>query len=562
MAVRKSTAMITLIAAAASSAAFALPHRAAAPAAPAAAPAPEPAASVRDRYPRGLRNDAVTEPVNRPATRRPLASRTANGVKVLVDVLDRRGEAPATSDANVVVFHPLDGSDAFYGDLVDGHLEGELPAGEYAVVAYVETPEAKGRPSTAVVYRPRVAVKGTTALVLDAREARPVSVSVDRADARMLDGMIRIAQRLGGAPTVTVWGIPIENGYVTPTATEAGLHFSAQAVITRNGAESGSPYVYNVVTEEKGRVPAKPEFRVRTADMAEVAVRYGTEGRPVCVGGHAAAAWAEGGWVGFFTGAGAGPVTRTEYYTPGIDWRVDWMNTTPDCGFGFDQTELWYRTVRFAKPGPHKWNLTPAPLGPATPLVIWGSGGEPALAVFMHSTWDGRSILAPYAGATGSSVLRDAKGQVVYESDEPGTAHKWPVPPPGDYTLTVDEVRAASYSPLATRQHAEWRFSVRDGIVHLPSIQYRTPLGDDASAVAGAEQELALRVDRAPDARPTLQISYDDGRTWKPVGVRRRGGDWVATVRNPASGFVSLRASAAGADQTLVRAWAVRSRSS
>jgi hypothetical protein len=239
------------------------------------------------------------------------------------------------------------------------------------------------------------------------------------------------------------------------------------------------------------------------------------------------------------------------------------MNTTPDCGFEFDKTEFWSRTVRFTGPGSHQWNLTPAPFGPARPVVIWGSGDEPALAVPMHSTWDGRSGIAPYTGASGSSVLRDSTGRVVYESDQPGTAHGWPVPPPGNYTLTVDEKRDASYSPLATRQHAVWNFAVRDdGVVALPSIRYRTPLDAGATANAGARQELTLTVDRAPDSRPSLQISHDDGRTWTPVTVRRKGTKWAATLTNPASGFVSLRATAAGVDQTLIRAYAVRSRRS
>ncbi|WP_433475833.1 hypothetical protein ACQPZP_01635 [Spirillospora sp. CA-142024] len=112
-----------------------------------------------------------------------------------------------------------------------------------------------------------------------------------------------------------------------------------------------------------------------------------------------------------------------------------------------------------------------------------------------------------------------------------------------------------------------WNFAVRDdGVVPLPSIRYRTPLDAgataDAGAGAGAGQELTLTVDRAPDSRPSLQISYDDGKTWTPVTVRRKGTEWAATLKNPASGFVSLHAKAAGVDQTVIRAYAVKSRRS
>jgi hypothetical protein len=58
-----------------------------------------------------------------------------------------------------------------------------------------------------------------------------------------------------------------------------------------------------------------------------------------------------------------------------------------------------------------------------------------------------------------------------------------------------------------------------------------------------------------------VEASYDDGVTWRPAAVRARGDGWTATVRHPAGdGFVSLRASAAGAagdtvTETIIRAY-------
>ena len=37
------------------------------------------------------------------------------------------------------------------------------------------------------------------------------------------------------------------------------------------------------------------------------------------------------------------------------------------------------------------------------------------------------------------------------------------------------------------------------------------------------------------------QASYDGGKTWKNATVKKSGGGWVATVKNPKSGYVSLR---------------------
>ncbi|MFE2429641.1 hypothetical protein ACFXJ5_23190 [Streptomyces sp. NPDC059373] len=45
----------------------------------------------------------------------------------------------------------------------------------------------------------------------------------------------------------------------------------------------------------------------------------------------------------------------------------------------------------------------------------------------------------------------------------------------------------------------------------------------------------------------TLPVSYDDGKTWRPVSLHNpHGGRWTAEIRTPrtSGGFVSLRATA------------------
>jgi hypothetical protein len=60
-----------------------------------------------------------------------------------------------------------------------------------------------------------------------------------------------------------------------------------------------------------------------------------------------------------------------------------------------------------------------------------------------------------------------------------------------------------------------------------------------------------------------VQVSYDDGRTWKPATVARDGAAWTVSVTHPAKGYVSLRAQAADAagntvEQTVIRAYRLR----
>lgn len=83
------------------------------------------------------------------------------------------------------------------------------------------------------------------------------------------------------------------------------------------------------------------------------------------------------------------------------------------------------------------------------------------------------------------------------------------------------------------------------------------PLSVEAQPGSKAGRVLHLQVD----------VSVDDGKTWRRAVVDNAGGDrWLARVRTPASGadYVSLRAKATDAkgnsvEQTVVRAYAVGS---
>ena len=56
-----------------------------------------------------------------------------------------------------------------------------------------------------------------------------------------------------------------------------------------------------------------------------------------------------------------------------------------------------------------------------------------------------------------------------------------------------------------------------------------------------------IRVRREADTAPKVKTddrlaSYDNGATWKKDDPQKSGSKWVATVKNPNSGYVTLRA--------------------
>ncbi|WP_433182324.1 hypothetical protein [Actinoallomurus sp. CA-150999] len=522
--------------------------------------APRPVTSTPAGKARDLKSKVVTGgPMRKPI---PLGSRRFAGPTptVKVDVLDRAGAAPTADNVSSVEFMAFGGGDWFSATPVDGHLEGAIPAGDYAVQVSVKTPAKNGATSTTLVYRSKVSITGDTSLTLDARQGRPVTASVDRADAGVKDLTVQLTQDLGSGPeTIAMNGGP--DFYITPAGTDGELTYRVQATLTRKGAETGSPYVYDIAAASPG-IPADPVLRARTSALAAVRTTYAAEGGPACGGTHAGVDWGAAISILPYTGLGSLPTTRTEYFTPGLDWSADDMVTGADCGFAFGDTDVRTRKVNFPRAGSYTRAWNAAPLGPSAGLIYWsanGPGGEPALIMPMLSSGDAKSELGPYAHMTGTSTLRDAAGNVVATSDDPGTSNDWTAPAPGKYTLTIDAERAAPWSALATRQHDVWNLTVDDGPkVTLPALRYRTALDADSRGKAGADQAITVVPD-GTDGTPTLRVSSDDGATWADVALHKDGTAWTGTVHNPSSGYVSLRTAVAGVvDQTVIRAYGVR----
>ncbi|MFY1621921.1 hypothetical protein ACN261_21160 [Micromonospora sp. WMMD723] len=134
-----------------------------------------------------------------------------------------------------------------------------------------------------------------------------------------------------------------------------------------------------------------------------------------------------------------------------------------------------------------------------------------------------------------------------------------------------------SFTELSTEVALTWRFrSARPASAdwaRLPVmvVRYDPPLDRNASAPAGKRFEVPLRIlgNEGVTVAPkqvTVQVSYDDGRTWQPATVRAAGANWTATLQHPRTGgYVSLRTSVTdrqgdSVDQTVIRAYRLRNR--
>jgi hypothetical protein len=168
-------------------------------------------------------------------------------------------------------------------------------------------------------------------------------------------------------------------------------------------------------------------------------------------------------------------------------------------------------------------------------------------------------------------VQRD--GQAVY--DEPTIGAFLPAAPAEDsaYTLRIDAERSAP-NTLSTKVSGEWTFRSATApgeepvLLALSAIRFAPPVNLRNTAPAGKVWLVPVEIQRQPGSSAsrarslTVEVSFDDGATWRAAPVLRFGQRALVAVHNPATGFVSFRAGSADAagntvKQTVIRAYAV-----
>ena len=273
------------------------------------------------------------------------------------------------------------------------------------------------------------------------------------------------------------------------------------------------------------------------------------------------------------------PSQRVEFFTAGREflWSHEMLTALPAPLLNYGEREPPDQTYR---PGHYEAAWNRAPLGPAFSTAGLLNAREAnddrgrrtalqqqrrrTLHVDAAAAWRQRDDEADRDGVTlGESATLCYARFVVPDT-------------PGRYTLTCTGSRAISTSVLGTRSEGTWTFAapgVTPTATPLPLLAVRARgavFGMD-DAPAGRLFPLVLHVERpigAPSARITsleLDVSFDDGATWKSVPVLRVPGSdrGIAILRHPrAPGFVSLRLRAADArgssvTHTTIRAYAL-----
>jgi subtilisin family serine protease len=535
------------------------------------------------------------------SVRTPLAvDKEPERYNLTVKQLDHRGQVPVNYTTNVQGVDNVIGGPHFDPD---GTLTLRLPAGRYHLYSVIHTPIGEQELlDVSALAQPLLELNQDTEVVLDARKAEPMRVRVPEPSAQSAAAIVLYERSapdgLGLAASVAAprldhiytahLGASVSNGEVV-----SGLH-SQWGKPGAAGIFMDSPYAYHLAWFERGRYWTGFDRDVRRRDLAVVHGEYRTP-MPDRIGTVFAGAFAPEG------SAGAGfvfpfrlPFERTEYYiaTDAL-WQTEFQTIEPESGVfetvhtkplyalrpGQQSTEIWGRAV----------------YGPAFPEVE----GSPSQWVYRHlgggssdssfgtaQDTDGIAVSVPlyndfsedhegFSREDSGRTTLYLDGELIGETDRSGLGDFGVPDADGEYRLEVSGARS-SFAELSTEISATWTFRS----VHVPdaeftplpvmAIRFGPTLDEDNATRAGRPFLLPVSVQRqagTPAAKVRdldLDVSYDDGATWKPVKLVQAGDGWLALLNHPAQpGFVSLRAAAtdsggSSVQETILRAYRLR----
>jgi hypothetical protein len=196
-------------------------------------------------------------------------------------------------------------------------------------------------------------------------------------------------------------------------------------------------------------------------------------------------------------------------------------------------------------------------------------------------------ITAPGWGDSGAGHVGEAHGNFdvkdwmsLYQGDQQldwGNSEYLPVaglaPERLPYRLVVDNDRGTWANPYSTHTLTEWDFTSAatgtESTQSLPLIQLDYGIDTDRTGRADRHAKLTVTASHLPGTttaigKPSLEVSYDDGRTWQRSGLTRTGDGWGTSLSAPKSAdFATLRVTAGDDDgntvsQTITRAFGLR----
>jgi len=449
-----------------------------------------------------------------------------------------------------------------------------LPKGEYLVDQFQEFEVTEEDYQFYKLVAPRVQLTSDQTVVLDARKAKPITTSVPdpQAKAAVVDvGYTRSAPNGIGGLLSWMAGFDFgtiftySTGPALPAAEMTGHVTSQWGLPGPDGNFKNTPYLYGIANSQPGELATGFHRTVKAEDLAVVdqAMNATTDGvmqkviRP----------WMTG--VGVSTAARI-PVDlpRTiRYYLDDVQgWQGELLE--PDDGTPVGLSWIRGEEVRYraGRTYHERWNA--AAFVPKV-AQLTRTGNDLYLAIGKHGDADGR--VGNERTDTASSILY-RNGEQVASSNSFGFVFAEGLP-----------AEKATYKFVTTGTRLDTAFSGRTDLtvtfssaatekataVPVHTVRYRPDVDSRNTVKRTPVTVLPLVVDGTPGAalpavkKVTVQVSGDDGKTWKAATVVRAGSGYKALFATPAGAKVSLKAHVLDVvgnttDQTVIGAYPLR----
>jgi subtilisin family serine protease len=484
---------------------------------------------------------------------------------VTVDFTNRDG-TPNTE--HYMALFNLDTFESFDVFAAEPSVKVRLPKGRYGAFAWLN--------SDAMLVAPELVVAKAMTVAADSRRAAPVRVTPPQKDAAT------VLAAINGDWTGDNFGISaslvgdafgaIYSGRLNDVSSP-GFLGSVNGSFAAAGRNS--PYTVDLAYFSPGRMFHGLVKAPRLKELAALRTSFAAEatGAEGAKGNMAQYAENSGGWMVFVPFDL--PFRRTEYLNTDAPWTGDFMQQLPAAGDDFPEwlsEQTSERTpYRAGRTYPQAWNgAVFAPNATQPPWEgYWVTRQQDHIIAYVPMFGDG-------AGHPGGSTAESESVALYRGNTKLGEGTDYDVPPgTATYRLEESSTRSAPHT-LSTTVSGTWTF--RSGHVdgesfqRLPvsTVRFSPRLDGRNTAPGGCRFAIPVTVDRQPGSAAgrvrslRVEVSFDDGKTWKPAALSGSGDHRVATVQHPhGAGFASLRASSTDTKgntvtQTVIRAYALR----
>ncbi|MFD4760425.1 S8 family serine peptidase [Streptomyces sp. NPDC058439] len=518
--------------------------------------------------------------------------------QVTVEAVDRNGAPLGVGSreqgySSVQLTNVTDGQ-TFDLTFDDGTATARVPEGRYNLGGTLVTPGTDGAAPTATMFlQPELNVRQDSRFTVDARQGKPITVAVPDPGAQPYSLSAGYCYRPAGDTTcteeVTLLGRP-GRLYVVPgkQVSYGTLGFYVRSI--QNGAQVQKgrlPDHYDLLLLTTGSLP-DPAFRLARKDLAAVKNDYYAQG-PGTVADMGSWPTESGlGGVSFAEPVFALPAARTEYLTVRHQQREMFFSQhVGEDGeyLPLPVTQTGIVSCTAGSTCADRWNASVigpglAPVKNDVPSISRASDGTISAEPQLFSDAAPRHYGGPMPYWQEDTVhLTLAKdGQKLGSSDSPGATFAVPEDA-GTYRLTARATREEPWASLSTTVETAWTFrsaavapgpddAVRTEALPLDVVRFIAPV-DTTNQTARTRHTLTARVERQAGAAAsrtkslTVQVSFDDGATWRDAPVTSDvNASHSVTITPPAKSgsFVSLKATARSTDggtveQTILRAY-------